>query len=283
MLEANITLGNGLTIPLMTEYLFRDNNELLQDHGKQDCETTAFERLSERLKTYFPRLKIILLMDAMFATQPTMGILHQNRWEYLIRLPKQKLTDFAKQLNANKPFSLSLPNQRHYHKRNQSFYWENDITYGYEWDLTIHLIACFEAYEDVNQKTGEIEKRYSEHAWISSIRAKIENLHELLNLGARKLALIEHSFNIEKNHGYNYKHAFSYHWNGMQSFHYLMRLGHAINAISEFTKTLKRYIKNLGCSATLKLIKDTLFAPWLPSAWYEAQTLKTPQLRLQLE
>jgi hypothetical protein len=168
-------------------------------------------------------------------------------------------------------------------KRKQTFYWENNIPYGYEWQLNINLIACFEEYEIVNPKTGKIEKCCSEKAWISSIPAKISNLHELLNLGARKKELIEDSLNTEKNRGYHYKHAFSYDWNAVQGFHYLMRLAHAINAISEFTKKLKKYIKELGCSATLKLIKETLFSPWLSLSWYKKQLLKTAQLRLQLE
>ncbi len=108
-------------------------------------------------------------------------------------------------------------------------------------------------------------------------------MHELLNLGARKKELIEDSINTEKNRGYQYKHAFSCNWNTMLGFHYLMRLGHAINAISEFSKKLKKYIKSLGCSATLKLIKETLFSPWLSSDWYESQSKKDAQLRLQLE
>jgi len=86
--------------------------------------------------------------------------------------------------------------------------------------------------------------------------------------------------NTEKNRGYHYKHAYSYDWHAMKGFHYLMRLGHAINAISQFTKTLKRYIKDHGVSATLKLIKETLFSPWLSTQWYEQQAKVTPQLRL---
>jgi len=282
-LEANITLKNGLTIPLMTEYLYRSTNELEQDTNKQDSEITAFERLSARLKKYFPRLKIILFADAMFATQTIMEMLHNYQWEYIIRLPKKKLTDLSKQLSKNKPDRVSLPNQHYHKKRKQTFYWENNIPYGYEWQLNINLIACFEEYEIVNPKTGKIEKCCSEQAWISSIPAKISNLHELLNLGARKRELIEDSLNTEKNRGYHYKHAFSYNWNASQGFHYLMRLAHAINAISEFTKKLKKYIKELGCSATLKLIKETLFSPWLSLSWYKKQFLKTPQLKLQLE
>ena len=282
-LEANITLKNGLTIPLMTEYLYRSSNELEQDNNKQDSETTAFERLSSRLKKYFPRLKIIIFADAMFATQPIMEMLHHYQWEYIIRLPKKKLTDLAKQLNKKRETSISLPNQEYYKNRKQSFYWENNIPYGSNWQLNINLVACFEEYKIVNAKTGKIEKCFSEKAWISSIPAKISNLHELLNLGARKKELIEDSFNTEKNRGYQYKHAFSYDWNASQGFHYLMRLAHAINAITEFTKKLRKYVKELGCSATLKLIKETLFSPWLSLAWYKKQALKIPQLRLQLE
>jgi len=219
----------------------------------------------------------------MFATQPVMEIAHNNSWEYVIRLPKRKLTDLAKILNEKREARVSLIGQSHYRKRKQLFCWENDIPCGYEWQLKLSLIACFEEYYGVNQKTGEIEKRYSEHAWISSIPATLDNLHELLNLGARKEGMIEDSFNTEKNRGYHYKHVFSHNWNAMRGFHLLMRLAHAINAISEFIKTLKKYIKALGCSATLKLIKETLFSPWLPSTWYTDQSKKMPQLRLQLE
>ncbi len=62
-----------------------------------------------------------------------------------------------------------------------------------------------------------------------------------------------------------------------------MRLAHAINAISEFSRKLKKYIKDFGVSAILKLIKETLFSPWLSSEWYEQQSKVTSQLRLQVE
>lgn len=283
VIEANITLKNGLNVPLMTEYLFMDNNQLANPNGKQDCEITAFERLVERLKSYFPRLKLILFMDALYATQGVMGLLHDNHWDYIISLPKNKLKEFAKILNKEKQYRRTIPGQKWYRGRQQSFYWENNIEYGHEYQLKINLVACFERWEVANKATGEIEVKCSEHAWISSVPMSIDKIHELLNCGARKKELIEDSINTEKNRGYKYKHAFSYNWNTMQGFHYLMRLGHAINALSEFTKKLKKYIKANGVSATLKFIKETLFGPWLPSGWYEEQTTKVAQLRFQLE
>ena len=114
VLEANITLRNGLSIPLISEYLYRDNNVITNPSGKQDCEITAFERISERLKNYFPRQKILLFMDSLFATQNIMEFNNKNRWEYIITLPKQKLTGLAKELKKYEDTKIAIPNQSHY-------------------------------------------------------------------------------------------------------------------------------------------------------------------------
>lgn len=111
------------------------------------------------------------------------GLLHENRWDYIICLLKKKLTDFFKRLKENKDAHQSIPDQQAYRKREQAFYWENNVTYRYEWQLQIHLVACIENYYEVNKKTGDIEGRYSEYAWISSIAATIDNVHELFNCG----------------------------------------------------------------------------------------------------
>ena len=122
VLEANITLKNGLTIPLMSEFLYQKHSELERDEGKQDNELTAFKRLTERLKNYFPRLNIVLFMDGMFATQSVLKIVKMNRWETIIRLPKQKLTDYAKQLNVERPNRMPIPEQDFYREREQGFF-----------------------------------------------------------------------------------------------------------------------------------------------------------------
>ena len=75
----------------------------------------------------------------------------------------------------------------------------------------------------MDKKTGEIIIKYSQHQWLSSIRINIDKVHELCNLGARKMWLLEDSINTEKNRGYHDEHTFSYDWNAMQGFHLLMR------------------------------------------------------------
>ena len=59
-------------------------------------------------------------------------------------------------------------------------------------------------------ETGDINAKYSEHKWIANIKLIMKNIHELCNIGTRKLWGIEDSNNTEKNPGYNYKRVFSY-------------------------------------------------------------------------
>jgi hypothetical protein len=283
IIEANITLKNGLNIPLLTEYLYMENNQLMNPDGKQDCELHAFERMAKKIKQYFPRFKIIMFMDALFATQGVMSALHENKWDYVIKFSKQKNKKFSALLNKNRSDKITIPNQTYYRGRRQEFYWVNNIKSGLELELTISLIACLERREEINKLSGEIEVKYSEHTWISNIPFSINNAHDICNLGARKKESIEDSFNTEKNRGYHYKHAYSYNWNAMQGFHLLMRLGHAINALSSFTRKLKKFIRENGSGAFLKKIKEIIFNPWLTDAWYAGQSEKPPQLLFQME
>ena len=63
VLEANLVFHNGLTIPLLSEFLSYGEGD--PDDHKQDCERKAFKRLAERLKEYFKRLPILLLLDGL--------------------------------------------------------------------------------------------------------------------------------------------------------------------------------------------------------------------------
>ena len=62
ILEAKLVTTTGLSIPLATEWIY--NGE--EDYQKQDCEQSAFKRLSETLKKRFPRLPICILADGLY-------------------------------------------------------------------------------------------------------------------------------------------------------------------------------------------------------------------------
>lgn len=279
VVEANITFANGLTFPLLTEYCCLNDDDIDNTEFRQDCELKAYHRLSDKLKKYFPRLKIIVLLDNLYACEAVIADLIQKGWEFMIKLPA-KLKSLSAALKEQRGDGQSIPGQPFWRERKQTFHWVNDVVYH---GFTIHLVACIDKWTTVSRTTGDKVPEVSEHTWISSLPLSMKNIHCLCNLAGRNRALIEDSFNTEKNRGYQYQHIFSHDWNAMQGYHALMRLAHTINALSEFTRKLKKIIKQNGCAATLKMIFDAIKHNHLSNEWIKKQLGLTPQIRFDFQ
>lgn len=269
IVEANITLFNGLTIPVASEFLHYDLD--LPEDAKNDCEMNACKRLIEKIKQHFKHTKFIVYLDGLYPSEPIIQQIISYNWNYMIYLKKTKKTKINSALDLKKDLKTSIPNQPYYRERKQSFYFGNNIPFSEQGDLMTNAVACYESWPEIDPETAEEVTKHSEHRWISNIPFNIENVHQLCNLGARKRALIEDSMNTEKNRGYHYEHALSSSWPALKGYHCLMRLGHALNAISEFTRVLKKHIKEEGVKVVLKLILETLANPWLTAEWFALQ------------
>ena len=278
VVEANITLANGLTIPLLSEYCKLAPADIKDEVLKQDCELKAFERLVNKLKKYFPRQRLILLLDNLYACESVIAQLMKNNWEFMIKLPS-KLSSLYSLLQAKEDSKVSIPGQTRYNSREQYFYWLNDCNYR---GMVVHLVACEDNWDEVSNENGNRIRKRSLHTWISSVALSLENVHELCNLGGRNRALIEDSFNTEKNRGYYYKHLFSHNWHAMRGFHLLMRLAHAINALSTFGKLLRKFIRTLGIHNTFTIIYESIKHCWLSDECIQNVKNLSAQLRLDL-
>ena len=66
----------------------------------------------------------------------------------------------------------------------------------------------------------------------------------------------------------------------MKGYHYLMRLGHLFNVLSQYSEALVERIKEMGMRGFIRFIRETLGGPWFDSSWGQ-EALKVPvQLRL---
>lgn len=128
--EANLVFHNGMTLPRLSEFLSYAEGD--PDDHKQDYELKAFYRLAVRLKAYFSRLPILLLLDGLYPNGLLMALCHQYGWQFMIVLPDKCLPSVWEEVEVLKP---RLPHHRkhqHWHGRQQQFWWINDITYSYE-------------------------------------------------------------------------------------------------------------------------------------------------------
>ena len=265
VVEVNVTLHNGLSIPLLSEFLMLpdtvkgDLNEV-----KQDSELKGFKRISENLKKYFPRTKIILILDALYTNGTVFQICADHDWSFMSYLSANQLKSIRAEIDNDSNPTLIFPQ---YRGRKQYFKITNNILYkdsnGNSHE--IHVVTCFERWKEISKTTNEEKSMSAKHTWISNVEFTKENVHEMYNLGARSRWFIEDCFNTEKNRGYNFKHLYSHDWNSMVCFHLVMRLAHFINSISQYTRGLKKLIRNNGVSYILSIISKILFNPWFSS------------------
>lgn len=283
VLEANLALANGMTIPLMSEFLSYEQGD--PERNKQDCELRAFQRLARRLKEAFPRLPILVLLDGLYPNGPVLELCRQYHWQFMIVLQDDSLPSVWEEVRGLLKLEPQNRLDQKWGNRNQHFRWVNDIEYCYGHQnrkrQVLHVVICRESWEEVDPASAQIVTQTSRHVWISSQPLSRDTVHERCNLGARHRWAIETGILVEKRHGYQYEHCFSYHWNAMKGYHYLMRLGHLINVLVQNTERLARIVRVRGLRGLILFLRETVAAPWLDAERIRLALRAPCQLRLQ--
>ena len=283
VLEASLAFANGMTIPLMSEFLSYAEGD--RETNKQDCELKAFKRLAERIKKRFPRLPVMVLLDGLYANGPVLELCRRHRWQFMIVLQDESLPSVWEEVEGLKKLQVRNRLDRNWGNRKQHFWWVNDIEYRYGNNerkrQIVHVVICEENWEEVDPATAEIVVKRSKHAWLSSEPLSRENVHERCNLGARHRWGIENNFLVEKRHGYQYEHCFSQNWNGMKGYHLLMRLGHMINILARNTARLARLVCRMGVRGLVRFLRETCSGPWLDAERIRLVLESPCQIRLE--
>jgi hypothetical protein len=230
-LEAILSFQNGMAIPLMSEFLEYTKGDTSEK--KEDCETKAFKRLP-----------IILLLDGLYPNGPLMEICQKNRWDFMMVLQDKSLPSVWEEFYALAKLQANHTYDMVWGDREQKFEWVNEIEYYYgqnqQKKIVLHVVTCEETWQEVDKSSCEIVNKTLKHAWISSKPLTKSNFHERCNLAARFRWGVENNILIEKRHGYQYEHCFSYNWKAMKGYHYLMHLAHLLNIQKAFRNTLRK-------------------------------------------
>lgn len=283
VLEANLAFHNGMTVPLMSEFLSYADGDVAT--AKQDCEQKAFERLARRLKREFSHLPLMVLLDGLYPNGPMFALCRKLNWDFMIVLQDGSLPSVWREARALKTL---LPENEHdevWRGRQQHFWWVNDIRYSYgpndKCHQQIHVVVCEETWQEVAVDSSDVIQKTSRHAWISGRPLSKGNLHQRCNLGARhRWSGIETSFLVEKHQGYSYEHCFAYQWNAMKGYHFLMRLAHMLNVIAQHARALLEIVKEYGVRGFIQYLLQTLAGPWLDPDTVRARLAAPFQLRL---
>jgi hypothetical protein len=283
VLEAKLAFANGMTIPLLSEFLNYENGD--QERNKQDYELKAFSRLAARLKGHFPRLPVLLLLDGLYAEGPVFELCRRYHWQFMIVLQDKDLPSVWEEVKGLGKLQLQNHREQKWGNRKQRFRWVNDIEYRYgeqeRKKQILHVVVCEEMWEEIAANSPAVVSKTARHAWISSQPLTRENVHERCNLGARYRWAIEEGILVEKRQGYQYQHSFSYNWEAMRGFHFLMQIAHLLNTLVENSARLVRLVQNRGRRGLLWFLRTTCGGPWLDAERIRQIIASPCQIRLE--
>lgn len=282
VLEASLSFANGMTLPLLSEFLNYEKGDTERD--KQDCEVKAFKRLTARLRGEFPRLPFMLVLDGLYPSGPVFEICRRYHWQFMIVLQDGSLPAVRDEFERLSKIEPDARAAMTWNGRRQVFRWVNDIEHSFgdngKKRQKVHVVECKESWEAIDPDTHEKVTKSSRHVWVSSEPLTKQNVHERCNLAARHRWNIETQNLVEKHQGYQYEHCFSENWEAMKGYHYLMHLAHALNVLAQYSEALIDVVRRKGVRPFIKFIRDSLVHPWLDPEKLASALPPTAQLRL---
>lgn len=271
VLEAKLVVGE-FVFSIGTEFIENERENVT----KQDCERNAFKRLAVKIKKEYPKLKICLLADSLYANGPVRKICDENKWGYIIRFKSGSASNLWEEYEAIKKIQTSQgkafekqeiirPKGKPEIKRRYT--WVNDIMYEGE---TLTII-------ELNEKVENKEKTF---IYLSSKRANKNNIEKTIMTGRKRWKIENEGFNIQKNHGYNLHHLYSKDKNAMKNHYLIIQLAHMIRQLYDKGIKTARILKNSIKKESERLLTSLTSKVLTTTELLEIQTAK---IQLQLE
>lgn len=232
VLEAKLIVGE-MVLSIGSEFV-ENENELV---SKQDCEINAFKRLAKKIKKEYPRLKIIIGADALYASKSIMEICKENRWKYIIRFKEGKIPTLYKEFKTV------------VEKGNES----NEENYEYVTGLDYQE-------EKVNIIKHIDVERDTEFIYMTDLSISNKNIKETINIGRRRWKIENEGFNIQKNGTFDIGHLYSKNSTAIKVHYLLIQIAHIIRQLIEkglkLIKELKLKMKEISQNIKQKLISS---------------------------
>ena len=282
-LDSVIVLNNGTTLPFIT--IFLKNEDYIQGETKQDCERKAFSRMAEKLKRIFRGIPLTLVLDGLYACGPIIDTCKKNKWDFMIVFKADSIPELWNEalglIDIDKDYRLKVI----WGDREQNYFWANDIEYEYgekrRKNIIVNVVVCYEFWKEEHKNSSHIqEDKETRYAWISSKPLTEKNVFNRCTKIARYRWKIENNILVEKHQGYWLEHCYSYTWNAMEGFHYLMKIGHFVNAMAMNSEIIIDRVLKRGIRGFIDDLKIALSGCLLDKTKIKAVIENNKQWRL---
>ncbi|MGM9877982.1 MAG: transposase [Bacilli bacterium] len=189
------------------------------ENYKQDCELKAFKRLAEKIKKAFPKLKIVISGDALYACQTVLEICKKYDWKYIIRFKEGAIPTLYKE------YLKIVENDNECNKENYEFV--TGIDYQ---DYKVNIIKYIEKKKD----------KSTEFMYMTDLPITNKNIKESISLGRKRWKIENEGFNIQKNGTFDIGHLYSKNAIAIKVHYILIQIAHLLRQLLEKgTKEIK--------------------------------------------
>ena len=231
VLEAKLVVGD-LVFSIGSEFVENEDENVT----KQDCEIKAFKRLSKKIKKEYPRLKIVIGADALYAKKPIIDICKENKWKYIIRFKEGAIPSLYKE------FTTIVKEGNESKKENYEYVTEVDYQ-----EEKINIIK----YKDKIKNT--------EFVYITDLPISNKNIEATINIGRKRWKIENEGFNMQKNRTFDIGHLYSKNTVAIKVHYLLIQIAHIIRQLLEnCSKSIKEM--KLKINEISNKIKQTLIS-----------------------
>lgn len=210
VLEAKLVLSDKLVLSLDTEFIENESESV----SKQDCENRAAKRLMDRIKRDFPKLRILIQADGLYANEPLMAECRKKKWRYMFTFKEGCIKTVWDE------FTAACKDDEACHK--------TDIANGSAEKGTVRYLESVEAYTGKKECMNVLSYEYTDakgslqrFTWITNLEITPRKLNELVMTGRRRWKIENEGFNNQKNGIYDICHLNSRDKTAMKN-HYLL-------------------------------------------------------------
>lgn len=230
VLEAKLVVGE-MVFSIGSEFVENANEK----ETKQDCEIKAFKRLAAKIKREYPKLKILISGDALYASKPVLDICKGNGWKYIIRFKEGAIPSLYNE------FETVVA------KANESTI--KDYEYVTKLDYQ---------EEKVNVIKYTDSKKGTEFVYITDLSISNKNIEATINVGRKRWKIENEGFNIQKNGTFDIGHLYSKNQIAIKVHYLMIQIAHILrqlleNGISSI-KELKLKLKEISQKIKEQLI-----------------------------
>lgn len=242
MLEAKIVTPEGLCLSIASEPL--SNNEI-EAYQKQDCELKAFKRITAKIKKFFPRLPVCLLLDALYTNNTVFDFCEQYGWKYIASL-KDGCLPLLQESVIDTAASCRIKFERPVVIKNKT-----DVKYGttsyqcieglHHKGHTVNWVECIcrpTTEKDGSKTTDPVRFVYLTNLYLTGEASqKMQTIMKIAQAGRLRWKIENEGFNTQKNHGYHLHHKFS-RWSPatLHVYYILLQIAHIINQLVVHSK-----------------------------------------------